>query len=80
MNQKALTKTVLMISKGKNPLVSMVYTQILQRVKGLLRVTSTFLFFNRTPSPLCFKILDPPLCSGKQQSLVTGKLTLTVLK
>ena len=37
MNHKGLTKTFTMISnwKWKNPLVSMVYTKIFQRFKGL---------------------------------------------
>ena len=34
MNREELTKTFMMIQIEKNPLVSMVYTQIIQRFKG----------------------------------------------
>ena len=34
MTQKELTKTFMMILNWKNPLVSMVYTPIIQRIKG----------------------------------------------
>ena len=34
MNQKEPTKTFMMISKLKNPLVSMAYTNVFQRFKG----------------------------------------------
>ena len=47
MNQKEQTKTFMMISNRKNPLVSMVYTKIFQRLKGLgaNRVYSRFYSF-----------------------------------
>ena len=51
MKEKELSMTFMMVSNGKNPLISMVYTKVFQRFKGqapLLHICTIWHILNRS--------------------------------